>query len=87
MIYDLSQNYPNPFNPSTKINYALPTDGQVSIKIFDMSGKEVMSLVNEVKTAGYYSVNFNASNLSSGIYFYSLSAADFTATKKMMLVK
>lgn len=85
--YDLSQNYPNPFNPSTKINYALPTDGQVSIKIFDMSGKEVMSLVNEVKTAGYYSVNFNASNLSSGIYFYSLSAADFTATKKMMLVK
>ena len=85
--YDLSQNYPNPFNPSTKINYALPTDGQVSIKIFDMAGKEVMSLVNEVKTAGYYSVNFNASNLSSGIYFYSLSAADFTATKKMMLVK
>ncbi|MFZ1321596.1 MAG: T9SS type A sorting domain-containing protein [Ignavibacteria bacterium] len=85
--YDLSQNYPNPFNPSTKINYALPTDGQVSIKIFDMSGKEVMSLLNEVKSAGYYSVNFNASNLSSGIYFYSLSAADFSATKKMMLVK
>ncbi|MCB0729337.1 MAG: T9SS type A sorting domain-containing protein, partial [Ignavibacteriae bacterium] len=85
--YDLSQNYPNPFNPSTKINYALPTDGQVSIKIFDMSGKEVMSLVNEVKTAGYYSVNFNAANLSSGIYFYRLSSADFTATKKMMLVK
>ncbi|MBS1516475.1 MAG: choice-of-anchor J domain-containing protein [Bacteroidetes bacterium] len=85
--YDLSQNYPNPFNPSTKINYALPTDGLVSIKIFDMSGKEVMSLVNEVKTAGYYSVSFNASNLSSGIYFYSLKAADFTATKKMMLVK
>jgi len=85
--YDLSQNYPNPFNPSTKINYTLPTEGLVSIKIFDMSGKEVMSLVNEVKTAGYYSVNFNASNLSSGIYFYSLSAADFTDTKKMMLVK
>ncbi|MBS1516473.1 MAG: T9SS type A sorting domain-containing protein [Bacteroidetes bacterium] len=85
--YELSQNYPNPFNPSTKINYALPADGLVSIKIFDMSGKEVMTLVNEVKTAGYYSVNINASNMSSGIYFYSIQAGDFTATKKMMLVK
>jgi len=85
--FDLSQNYPNPFNPSTKINFDLPTDGKVSLKIFDMSGKEIMTLVNEVKTAGYYSVNFNASNLSSGVYFYSLSANNFTATKKMMLLK
>ena len=85
--FELSQNYPNPFNPSTKINYNLPADGMVSIKIFDMSGKEVMSLVNEVKTAGYYSVSFNGSNLSSGNYFYRLSAADFTATKKMILLK
>jgi len=85
--FELSQNYPNPFNPSTKINYNLPDDGMVSIKIFDMSGKEVMSLVNEVKTAGYYSVSFNGSNLSSGNYFYRINAGEFSATKKMMLVK
>ncbi|MBK8983607.1 MAG: T9SS type A sorting domain-containing protein [Ignavibacteria bacterium] len=85
--YDLSQNYPNPFNPSTSINYDLPVDGNVSLKIFDMSGKELMTLVNEVKTAGYYSVNFNASDLSSGVYFYTITADNFTATKKMMLLK
>ncbi|HMS35143.1 MAG TPA: T9SS type A sorting domain-containing protein [Ignavibacteria bacterium] len=85
--FDLSQNYPNPFNPSTKISFDLPVDGKVSLKIFDMSGKELMTLVNEVKTAGYYSVSFNASSLSSGVYFYSLSADNFTATKKMMLIK
>ncbi|MBS1518987.1 MAG: T9SS type A sorting domain-containing protein [Bacteroidetes bacterium] len=85
--FELSQNYPNPFNPSTKIDFSLPADGLVTMKIFDMSGKEVMTLLNEVKTAGYHSVNFNASNLSSGIYFYRLSAADYTDTKKMMLVK
>ena len=85
--FELSQNYPNPFNPSTKISFALPNDGNVSLKIYDMSGKEAMTLVNEVKTAGYYSVSFNASSLSSGIYFYTLSADNFTATKKMMLVK
>ncbi|MBK8552938.1 MAG: T9SS type A sorting domain-containing protein [Ignavibacteria bacterium] len=85
--YDLSQNYPNPFNPTTNINYEIPFDGKVSLKIFDMSGKEVASLVNEVKTAGYYTYNFNASSLSSGVYFYSLSANNFTATKKMMLLK
>ena len=85
--FELSQNYPNPFNPSTKITFALPNDGKVSLKIYDMTGKEVMLLVNEVKTAGYYSDSFNASSLSSGIYFYTLSADNFTATKKMMLVK
>ena len=85
--FELSQNYPNPFNPSTSINFDLPSDGKVSIKLFDMSGKEVAVLVNEVKTAGYYSVNFNASSLSSGVYFYNITADNFTATKKMMLVK
>ena len=85
--FELSQNYPNPFNPSTSINFDLPTDGKVSIRLFDMSGKEVAVLVNEVKTAGYYSVNFNASSLSSGVYFYNITADNFTATKKMMLVK
>ncbi|MDQ3022585.1 MAG: T9SS type A sorting domain-containing protein [Bacteroidota bacterium] len=89
--FDLSQNYPNPFNPSTKINYDLPFDGKVSVKIFDMAGKEVSTLVNEVKTAGYYTINFNATNLSSGVYFYRISAEangqNFVSTKKMMLVK
>ena len=85
--YDLLQNYPNPFNPATSINYELPAEGMVSIKIFDISGKEILTLVNEVKTAGYYSVNFNASSLSSGVYFYTISANNFVQTKKMMLVK
>ena len=85
--FSLSQNYPNPFNPSTIINYDLPFDSKVSIKIFDMSGREVASLVNEFKTAGYYSANFNASSLSSGVYFYTINADNFTATKKMLLVK
>lgn len=82
----LAQNYPNPFNPSTKISYDLPVDGKVSLKIFDMSGKEVAVLINEIQPAGYYSVDYN-SNLASGVYFYSLSANNFTATKKMLLVK
>jgi len=87
VMFSLVQNYPNPFNPSTSINYDLPVDGKVSIRLFDMSGKEVATLVNEVKKAGYYSVNFNASSLSSGVYFYSISANNYTATKKMLLVK
>ena len=85
--YDLSQNYPNPFNPTTKINYSIPADGLVSIKLFDMSGREVANIVNTVQTAGYYTVAFNASNLSSGTYFYTINANNFTSTKKMMLVK
>ncbi len=89
--FDLSQNYPNPFNPSTKINFDLPYDSKVNIKLFDMSGREVGALVNDVRTAGYYTVDFNASNVSSGVYFYRISAEgsgnNFTMTKKMMLVK
>jgi hypothetical protein len=85
--FKLTQNYPNPFNPSTKINYELPSDGIVSIKLFDITGKEVATLVNEVKTAGYYTVTFNASNLPSGAYFYRLEAGSFIQTKKMMLIK
>ncbi len=69
----------------------MPTDGSVSIKLFDLSGKEVASLINEVKTAGFHTVDFNASNLSSGVYFYNISVDangnNFTATKRMMLVK
>ena len=85
--FDLSQNYPNPFNPTTKINFDLPVDGNVSLKIFDMSGKEVMTLVNENKPAGYYSVSFNGASLSSGIYFYTIQSGDFVSTKKMTLIK
>ncbi|MDQ3021911.1 MAG: T9SS type A sorting domain-containing protein [Bacteroidota bacterium] len=89
--YNLSQNYPNPFNPTTKVDYDLPYDGQVSIKLFDISGREVANLVNEVKTAGYYTLQFNASNLASGLYFYRITAQgnsnNFVQTKKMVLVK
>lgn len=91
VAYNISQNYPNPFNPSTKINFDLPVDGHVSIKVFDILGNEVGALVNEKKSAGYYSVDFNSNGLSSGIYFYSIKAGsngkNFVSTKKMTLVK
>jgi hypothetical protein len=90
-VYAVSQNYPNPFNPSTKIDYDIPYDGKVSILLYDISGREVGKLVNEVKTAGYYTVQFNASNLSSGMYFYRITATgnsqNFVQTKKMVLIK
>ncbi|MBN8571185.1 MAG: T9SS type A sorting domain-containing protein, partial [Ignavibacteria bacterium] len=83
----LSQNYPNPFNPVTRINYELPVTNYVSLKVYDIQGKEVMTLVNEVKDAGYYSVTFDAKNLSSGMYFYKLSTDKFSAVKKMVVIK
>lgn len=89
--FSLSQNYPNPFNPSTKINYDLPFDANVSLKVFDMTGREVVTLVNEFKTAGYYIADFNAANLSTGVYMYRISAdangQSFTSEKRMMLIK
>ena len=85
--YQLSQNYPNPFNPSTKINFTIPVNGQVSLKVYDILGKEVMSLVNDVITAGRHEVTFNGSNLNSGTYFYRLQSGNFVETKKMLLVK
>ena len=85
--FEISQNYPNPFNPSTKINYQLPVDGKVNISVFDNSGREVANLVNEFKSAGYYTAEFNASALASGVYFYRISSGDFSSVKKMMLVK
>jgi|GEM_PF-232524 len=85
--FALQQNYPNPFNPSTSINYSLPERSLVSIKIFDLLGREVASLVNGVKEAGHYKADFNASNLSSGIYYYTIKAGDFAATKRMVLMK
>ncbi len=85
--FDLSQNYPNPFNPTTTIEYSIPRDANVSIKIFDVLGKEVATLVNEQRSAGTYIINWNASNFSSGLYFYRITAGEFADTKKMFLIK
>ena len=85
--YGLSQNYPNPFNPSTIINYSIPQESNVTLKIYNLLGQEVKTLVNETKAPGNYNVNFNASDLSSGIYFYSLRAGNYYQVKKMMLLK
>lgn len=83
----LEQNYPNPFNPSTTIRFSLPKDGFVSLKVFNLLGQEVASLVNENKTAGNYEINFNASNLSSGVYLYRIKSENYTAVKKLTLLK
>ncbi len=96
-VYALEQNYPNPFNPNTVINYQLPAGGNVTLKIYDILGNEIATLVNEYKTAGKYEVEFsakggsasvgNAINLPSGVYFYQLKAGEYTAVKKMLLLK
>ena len=85
--YALEQNYPNPFNPSTKIVYQLPKSGLVQLKVYDLLGRELAVLVNEVKSEGEYSVNFDASNLPSGVYIYSLQANNFIQNHKMTLLK
>lgn len=85
--YRLTQNYPNPFNPSTKIEYNIIKSGLVTLKVYDVLGREVRTLVNEVQTSGVKEIEFNAAALPSGIYFYTLSAGDFTNTKKMILIK
>jgi Secretion system C-terminal sorting domain len=85
--YSLAQNFPNPFNPTTNIKFAISKNGFVNLKVYDMSGREVSSLVNEVLAAGKYEYSFNASSLSSGVYFYTLKTEGFTETKKMMLIK
>ncbi len=85
--YSLSQNYPNPFNPTTSIQFAIPTSGFVTLKVYNMLGKEVATLVNGNLNAGNHSFNFNASNLASGVYFYKLESANFSDVKKMSLIK
>ncbi len=85
--YDLKQNYPNPFNPSTTISFSLPKSDFVSLKVFDVTGKEVQTILNKKLEQGSYDVNFDASHLTSGVYFYTLVSSDFTSTKKMMLIK
>lgn len=85
--YSLSQNYPNPFNPTTKISYAIPNDGFTKITLFDISGKELTVLINEVKPAGSYNFEFNGSNFASGVYFYRIESGNFVQTRKMFLIK
>ena len=80
--FNLRQNYPNPFNPTTKINYSIPKTSNVELKVFDILGREVAELVNEEKPAGNYTVNFNASKLSSGIYFYQIKTNNYSQTRK-----
>ncbi|MBS1492618.1 MAG: choice-of-anchor J domain-containing protein [Bacteroidetes bacterium] len=85
--YSLSQNYPNPFNPTTSISFAIPQNGFVTLKVYNMLGKEVATLVNGNLNAGQHNYNFNASNLASGVYFYKLEAGNFSEVKKMSLIK
>jgi hypothetical protein len=85
--FQLDQNYPNPFNPSTVISYKLPISSLVTIKVYDVLGREVQTLVNERQAAGNHSVTFNASSLPSGVYFYRLQAGNYSAAKKVLLLK
>jgi len=85
--FSLSQNYPNPFNPSTSINYTLPKSAQVELRIYDLKGREIQVLVNGRNEAGKYTVDFNAADLQSGVYFYRLRAGNFVQTRKMIVVK
>jgi Secretion system C-terminal sorting domain len=90
-IFSMSQNYPNPSNPKSKIDYEIPVDGKVTLRLYDILGKEEVSIVNETKTAGYYSAEFDGTNLSSGVYFYRIlvegGSQKFSKTLKMILVK
>jgi hypothetical protein len=87
VYFKLNQNYPNPFNPSTTINYQIPKQSLVTLKVYDALGKEVEILVNSVEQPGQKSVNFNSGNLSSGVYYYTIRAGDFAEIKKMVVLK
>ena len=92
--FSLSQNYPNPFNPTTYIKFTIPKSGLVTLKVYNVFGKEIVTLVNEIKSAGEHSIDFNGTNLSSGVYFYHITvhsdkidATEFVDVKKMLLLK
>ncbi len=87
MDFSLEQNYPNPFNPSTVSRFSLKTEATTTLKIYDAVGKEIATLVNENLGAGSYTVNFSATQLASGVYFYRINAGSFSETKQMVLVK
>jgi hypothetical protein len=86
-VFALNQNYPNPFNPMTVISYSVPKQVFVSIKVYDVLGREVMTAVSEIKKAGNYNVTVDGSKLASGVYFYRIEAGDFVNAKKMVLIK
>jgi hypothetical protein len=83
----LEQNFPNPFNPNTTIKYSIPNENHVSLVVYNFLGQEVMKLFDGIKDAGYYQLEFDVTNLPSGIYFYTLSSGNFISTKKMILLK
>jgi hypothetical protein len=85
--YSLQQNYPNPFNPSTKISFSIIEAGIVNLKIYNLMGEEILTLLNDYKDIGTYTIDFNASGLSSGIYFYKIISGNYTEIKKMVLIK
>jgi hypothetical protein len=85
--YALSQNYPNPFNPSTIISYSLPTENKVTVKIYNLLGQEIKTIVDRTESAGDHQITFNAGNLPSGIYLYRIQAGEFIQTRKMVLLK
>ena len=85
--YELSQNYPNPFNPTTEIKFSVPHNSEIDLSIYNSFGQKLTTLVNEYKQAGAYSVEFNASEFPSGLYFYKITTRDFTQTKKMLLIQ
>jgi len=87
LAFQLDQNYPNPFNPSTKIEYTIPTDGYTELKVYDIMGNSITTLVSEAKPAGSYDIVFDASDIPSGVYFYTLTSGELIISKKMMLVK
>jgi hypothetical protein len=85
--FSMNQNYPNPFNPTTNLEFGISELGFVSLKVYDISGKEVATLINEVKSPGRYQIKFDGSNLGSGVYFYKITAGNFSAVKRMFLIK
>jgi len=87
LLYELYQNYPNPFNPTTAIKFYLPQSGQVTLKMFNILGEEVATLVSDRLSAGSYSYKWDASNLASGVYLYRLQAGDYVETRKMVLMR
>jgi plastocyanin len=87
LTYNLEQNYPNPFNPTTTIKYSIQENSLVVLKVYNVLGEEVKTLVNEVKSRGNYSVSFNASDLTSGIYYYQIRAGNYISVKKMTVLK
>ena len=85
--FSLQQNYPNPFNPSTKITFSVPQAGFTTLSVYNLLGEKVATLLSQELSAGKYTVDFNASNLSTGVYFYNLDSGDFSAIKKMIILK